>query len=96
MTDDKCRGTGRTTGLMLLALGNASLARGEYVPFVDHCEMSVGSARIHKECIELLAKKLGLDVDVRLDGKRIALKSNLHEYQENRRGYMMQQCGAQQ
>jgi hypothetical protein len=63
MTDPK-RATGRTTGLMLQALGEAVENPGKEVEFIDHHEQNHGQLQLYKTKIELLAKTLNLDVSV--------------------------------
>ena len=64
MTDPK-RATGRTTGLMLQALGKAVENPGTEVEFIDHREQNHAQLQMCKEMIERIAKQLNLDVSVK-------------------------------
>ena len=68
MTDPK-RATGRTTGLMLQALGEAVENPGKEVEFIDHHEQNHGQLQLYKTKIELLAKILNLDITVEIVNK---------------------------
>ncbi len=63
MTDPK-RATGRTTGLMLQALGKAVENPGTTGEFIDHHEQDGAQLQYCKERIEKIAKQLNLDVSV--------------------------------
>ena len=63
MTDPK-RATGRTTGLMLQAIGKAIENPGKEVEFIDHHEQNHAQLQLCKTKIKLLAKTLNLDVSV--------------------------------
>jgi hypothetical protein len=63
MTDPK-RATGRTTGLMLQALGKAVENPGTEVEFIDHHAQNHAQLQYCKERIESIAKTLNLDVSV--------------------------------
>jgi hypothetical protein len=65
MTDPK-RATGRTTGLMLQALGKAVENPGTEVEFIDHHAQNHAQLQYCKERIESIAKTLNLDVSVDL------------------------------
>ena len=73
--DDQNRGTGRTTGLMLQALGNAALARGAEVEFVDHWPHTHHAAHRMERQIRAMAETLGLMMDVRRGGSRVFVQS---------------------
>jgi hypothetical protein len=75
--DDPNRGTGRTTGLMLQALGNAALRRGAEVEFVDHWKHTYRAAGCMKRQLAAMVKTLGLLMDVRRDGTRVFLRSRI-------------------
>jgi ribose 5-phosphate isomerase len=75
--NDPNRGTGRTTGLMLQALGNAVMARGADVEFVDHWPHTHHAAHRMKCQIEAMAETLGLLMDVRRDGARVFVRSRI-------------------
>jgi hypothetical protein len=62
---DPNRQTGRTTGLMLQALGNAALARGVEVEFIDHWPHTYSSAIRMGLQLRNMSKALGLLMDVR-------------------------------
>ena len=61
---DTKRATGRTTGLMLQALGKAIENPGTEVEFIDHHPQNHAQLQSCKRQIELLAKTLHLDVTV--------------------------------
>ena len=63
MTDPK-RATGRTTGLMLQALGKAVENPGTGVEFIDHHAQNHAQLQYCKKMIENIAKTLNLDVSV--------------------------------
>ena len=64
MKNDPQRATGRTTGLMLQALGEAVENPGTEVEFIDHHPQNHAQLQSCKRQIELLAKTLHLDVSV--------------------------------
>ena len=66
MKNDLNRVTGRTTGLMLQALGKAIENPGTEVEFIDHHEQNFAQLQYCKERIEKIAKQLNLDVSVDL------------------------------
>ena len=74
MTDPK-RATGRTTGLMLQALGKAVENPGTTVEFIDHHHQKQAQLQMCKIRIQSIANKLKLDVSVDL-----RLKENLVDY----------------
>ena len=74
MTDPK-RATGRTTGLMLQALGKAIENPGTTVVFIDHHAQNHAQLQLCKTKIKLLAETLNLDVSVDL-----RLKENLVDF----------------
>ncbi len=76
---DPNRGTGRTTGLMLIALGQAALARGEWVEFRDHMPHTCSSARHHCQNLRSLARHNGLFVEIRRTGAKVEIRSKLIE-----------------
>ena len=61
---DTKRATGRTTGLMLQALGKAVENPGTTVEFIDHHQQNGAQLQYCKERIEKIAKQLNLDVSV--------------------------------
>ena len=73
--DDPNRGTGRTTGLILMALGNAALARGKSVEFIDHCPHTRERACTWKEEIAAKAELLNLSMEVTRKGSRVFVRS---------------------
>jgi len=73
--DESARGTGRTTGLILQALGRAALARGEDVEFVDHDPHTHQSAHRLTWAIKSMAALCGLFVVVRREGSRVFVRS---------------------
>lgn len=66
MKNDLNRATGRTTGLMLQALGKAVENPGKEVEFIDHYTKNHAQLQLCKTKIELLAETLNLDVSVDL------------------------------
>ena len=73
--DDPNRGTGRTTGLILQALGNAALARGKSVEFIDHCPHTYESARAWRQLVKDRAEYLNLKMEVSREGNRVFVRS---------------------
>ena len=66
MKNDTNRATGRTTGLMLQALGKAVENPGKEVEFIDHYAQNHAQLQYCKERIEKIAKQLNLDVSVEI------------------------------
>ena len=64
------RGTGRTTGLALIAIGQA-LATGRRTEFIDHEPHTMRSAANHCRSIMGLAERAGLRVDVVRIGRHV-------------------------
>ena len=60
---------------MLQALGNAALARGADVEFVDHWPHTHHAAHRMERQIRAMAETLGLMMDVRRDGSRVFVQS---------------------
>ena len=75
--DDPYRGTGRTTGLIFQAIGNAILARGPEVEVVDHYPHTRCSAEKIGKQIQTIVKAAGLLMDVRLDETRVFVRSRM-------------------
>lgn len=76
MKNDPKRATGRTTGLMLQALGKAVENPGTEVEFIDHHHhQNHAQIQMCKIRIQSIANKLKLDVSVDL-----RLKENLVDY----------------
>ena len=75
MKNDPKRATGRTTGLMLQALGKAVENPGTEVEFIDHHHQNHAQLQMCKIRIQSIANKLKLDVSVDL-----RLKENLVDY----------------
>lgn len=75
--DDPLRGTGRTLGLMLVAIGAALQKQGEWVEFVDHhSSRSVLTAQNHHSRMVSLCKQLKLPLmDVERNGSKIRIRS---------------------
>lgn len=76
-------GSGRTTGLMLKALGEAVLAKGEEVEFVDHDTAAIPSfapviAEKHSVAIRSMANQLGLLVETRWTNDGNVFVRSLH------------------
>ena len=58
---------GRTTGLMLKAMADASLHRGEFIEFHDHCDLTtLTAARSLRDVMRQMAEALGLDYDINI------------------------------
>jgi hypothetical protein len=70
MMDTK-RATGRTTGLMLQAIGKAIENPGKEVEFIDHHAQNHAQLQLCKTKIELLAKTLNLDVSVDIRSNKL-------------------------
>lgn len=65
MTQDTNRATGKTTGLMLQAIGKAIENPGMEVEFIDHhCPQSPAQLQLCKKKIENIAQQLNLDIAV--------------------------------
>lgn len=60
---------------MLQALGNALLAQGLEVEFVDHRPAKVTSAKIFARKLRALARKLNLQVEVRRKAERVFIRT---------------------
>jgi len=76
----RLRGTGRTTGLMLHALGVALLFPDSEIQFFDHRQPhSLGRARLYGLSLRNLARALGIDVEVRVDGTAVYVRSTALE-----------------
>ncbi|GAG57159.1 unnamed protein product [marine sediment metagenome] len=73
------RGTGRSTGLLLQAIGGAALAKGDEVEFVDHYRHTYYSAGIWKEYLESIIQGLRLRMTVRREECRVFVRSCLSE-----------------
>lgn len=78
MKNDTKRATGRTTGLMLQALGKAIENPGKEVEFIDHHPQNHAQLQIYKQQIELLAKTLNLDVTVGIKLKEYLVDFGLY------------------
>lgn len=70
MTDPK-RATGRTTGLILQALGKAVENPGTEVEFIDHYAKNYAQLQFCKERIEKIAKQLNLDISVDIRSNKL-------------------------
>jgi len=73
--NDEARGTGRTTGLMLRALGDALLDPGGEVEFCNHEPMGCADAQYAAGNIKHMAHRLGLSVAVQRVGSRVFVVS---------------------
>ena len=58
------RNTGRTTGLMLDAMAQASLNRGKWIVFHDHGDQTHAAAIALQTVMQQMADALGLDYDI--------------------------------
>lgn len=65
------RGTGRTLGLALQALGKAVENPGKEVEFINHNPQNYAQHQMCKRQIELLAKTLHLDVSVEIRSNKL-------------------------
>ena len=63
------RGTGRTTVLYMKAITEALENSGKEVEFIDHYPHRWDSAKFHKERLEKIIEKLGLDIVVQTKGQ---------------------------
>jgi len=70
------RGTGRSTALILIALGKAVNGGGGEIEFVDHFKHTYRLAEHWAREIEISADKLGLRVKVRVCGDRVFVRSD--------------------
>jgi hypothetical protein len=86
--DDPLRGTGRTTGLMLKAIGDALLKPDEWVEFVDHYGHDRNVAESHAEQLRWVAEAVGLTIKTRIAMARVFVKSPVSEIQATRRQSM--------
>jgi hypothetical protein len=73
--NDKMRGTGRSTGLILIALGTASLKPGKWIEFKDHQKHGRDGAMMWRERIYDIAGCLYLCVRVKTEKSRVFVKS---------------------
>ena len=71
MKQDPKRATGRTTGLILQALGKAVENPGTEIEFINHNPQNVGQHQMCKERIENIAKQLNLDVSVEIRSNKL-------------------------
>ncbi len=65
------RATGRTTGLMLQAIGKAVENPEMEVEFIDHHSQNYAQLQFCKERIEKIAKKLNLDISVDIRSNKL-------------------------
>lgn len=78
--DDPLRGTGRTTGLMLLAIGGALTHQGQWVDFIDHFGRGFRHQRVFASRLRSLCQSLGLScMDVKPLRNKVQIKSFLRE-----------------
>ena len=73
------RGTGRTTGLMLQALGKALTACGKEVEFVDHTPHTYASAHAMQRRLTQIVSSLGLCMQVNRYGAKLFVHSMIRE-----------------
>lgn len=71
METDTNRATGRTTGLILQALGKAVENPGTEIEFINHNPQNVGQHQMCKKQIEFLAETLHLDVSVEIRSNKL-------------------------
>lgn len=70
--EESNRGSGRSLGLKLKCLGDAVLARGERVEFIDHVPHMLQHALRHRHDLLELAFKIGLKgIEVELEKSRV-------------------------
>jgi len=68
------RGTGRTTALYMKAITEALENPDKSVEFIDHYPHHWGvSAKMHRDSLELIIKKLGYDISVDVIGTQVFL-----------------------
>lgn len=77
LDEDPLRGTGRTTGLMLIAIGNAMLSPDQWITFRDHFTHTTDSAPIYASLIKGLCKAHGFKIDVQCVGGLVRVRSPL-------------------
>jgi hypothetical protein len=67
------RGNGKTLGLKIKAIGEAILAAGERVEFVDHTKIQLISMALHRrhEILELALKMGVKGIQVEVEGARV-------------------------
>jgi hypothetical protein len=83
--DDKNRGTGRTTGLILIAIGNSSLSRGEWVAFTDHHKPTTGALKVsHVNYCRNVMERLGLKGECRIIGGQVMVRSLVKDIKQAR------------
>lgn len=82
--EDPLRGAGRTTGLMLVAIGTALLKPDEWVEFTDHYERGPSHADIYAQSIRAAAYLLGITVDVEVRGGSVWVRSPFAALKANR------------
>ena len=75
--DDSLRGTGRTTGLMLIAVGTALQKPGEWIEFHDHSPASPLVAKSHQAAAVSMCGALGLNLKVERTGNRVSFLSGV-------------------
>lgn len=69
-------GTGRTTGLMLRAMGDALLRPNRWVRFEDHaapcarCDLA-NKLDTHAQCMRIMARELGITLEIRVHRRRM-------------------------
>lgn len=73
--DDPKRGTGRTAALMLHAIADALESPDLWIVFRDHHAHPISMNRTYLRCIQGMARRLGLTVEVGDRGGRIMLRS---------------------
>lgn len=73
--EDPLRGTGRTTGLMLVAIGKAMLAPDEWVEFVDHAPTCRWGRRELAKVVRMFCAGCMFTIDVKVTKTGVALRS---------------------
>ena len=83
--EDPLRGTGRTTGLMLVAIGKAMLAPDEWVEFVDHAPASSWRRRQLAKGIKAFVASVMFTIDTKVTKTGVALRSPITRMREQYR-----------
>ena len=71
MTQDTNRATGKTTGLMLQAIGKAIENPGKEVEFIDHCPQTTAQLHQCRQRIENIVQQLNFDITVKIKPNKL-------------------------
>lgn len=80
MKDEYNRGTGRTTGLILKAIGDALLNQGEWVEFIDHWPHTFERAENFAGLLQGTAGTLGIVVKTKCKERQVFVMSVMPEW----------------